>query len=143
MVLGLAWSEFREWGSFALTAATLLFVAYDIRSVRRVRIRADLRTYHNTDRLDARVVNLGMGTTSITEVLIERPNGKASAWDPGTDVLPASLPGMSSIEWRIGTEHVGGTADARLVIRTTAGDWAFDIPEPGAPLRGAKGVHWS
>jgi len=39
MSLAVDWIAFREWGSFVLAAVTLAFVAYDLRWVRRPRLR--------------------------------------------------------------------------------------------------------
>ncbi|MBA3362459.1 MAG: hypothetical protein H0T94_13555 [Acidimicrobiia bacterium] len=143
MLLGFVWSEFREWGSFALTAATLGFVAYDLWWVRRPRLRADLRTYKESDRLDIRLLNRGAGQTSITEVLFVHEGRRPTAWAPGTDVLPAMLPGFGAVEWQVDLEHAGGRDGARLITRTTAGDRVFEIPQPGEPVRGARGTRWA
>lgn len=143
MTLAVDWIALREWGGFALAAATLGLVAYDLWWVRRPRLRADLRTYRDSDRLDLRIVNLGGGPASITEVLIQHSGKGPVNWAPGPDTLPAMVHGLGAVEWRIDLEHAGGGAHARLVIRTTAGDRAFEIPAPGAPVRGVKGARWS
>ena len=71
MFVGVVWSDFREWGSIVLAAATLAFVAYDLWWTRRPRLRVRMRRYHGADRLDVTVLNRGGGPLTVLSVYFE------------------------------------------------------------------------
>ena len=103
MPLAFDWIAVREWGTFALAAFTLGFVAYDLWWVRRPRLRVRMRRYHDSDRLDVSVLNRGGGPLTVLNVYFEAtPDGVRYLkvqWAPDDGTLPVTVSGLSAVDW--------------------------------------------
>lgn len=125
------WTPIREWGSFALAAATVTLVAYDLWWVRHPRLRVRVRRYHNSDRLDISVINKGGGPLVVLGVYFEdspEPGaGIKVEWAPGDGVLPTTVQSLSVVEW-----HPELRNPTTLILEGVPfRERFFKIPEPG------------
>lgn len=131
MLVGVVWSEFREWGSFALAGATLVFVAYDLWWMRRPRLRVRMRRYHGSDQLGVTILNRGGNPLTILNVYFEAtPDGARShkmQWAPEDGTLPMTIGGLSAVDWQLELE-----APRTLVLEGLPfGERFFWVPPPG------------
>jgi len=131
MPLSFSWTDFREWGSFALVGATLAFVAYDLWWTRRPRLRVRMRRYHDSDHLDVTVLNRGGGSLTILNVYFEAtPDGGLALkmqWDPDDGTLPVTIDGLSAVDW-----HPELECPRTLVLEGLPfGERFFWVPPPG------------
>lgn len=94
-----------DWGSLAVSAAVLAFVAYDIWWVRRPRLRVRMRRYRDSERLDMIVINRGGSPLTILNVYFEESPvpgvGLKMEWKPEDGSLPTTLSGGSAADWHV------------------------------------------
>ena len=131
MFVGVVWSDFREWGTFVLAAATLAFVAYDLWWARRPCLRVRMRRYHRSDRLDVTVLNRGGGPLTVLSVYFEAtPDGQRQPkmqWAPDDGTVLVTVNGLSPVGWRPELE-----GPRMLILEGLPfGERFFWIPPPG------------
>jgi hypothetical protein len=131
VLLVVAWGELRDWGSFALAAATLAFVVYDLWWTRRPKLRVRMRRYHNSERLDITVLNRGGGPLTVLNVYFEASQDGVRSlkmqWAPKDETLPVTISGLSAVDWRPELE-----GPHTLVLEGLPfGERFFWVPPPG------------